>query len=270
MTISNALQKSVKAPTEKLQLSLNDISATTQLFSRASRLRPRLREMLRWENLQADERRLVQDFIGHREANENAIALSLVVVCYGLLEKFVRELLERTVKVIDSELEDFNELPEQLTSENIYRTGIALQSIKSNSPHVTFDFALLARNLGTCYPNSDSYTLNASCFSIGHGILTPRNMEQIFQRIGVKIDWDRFGSNTDLKKLLKEPRTRDCAKAIRNFLEELVKKRNIVAHSGGLEIVVGESEFEAVTEIIPIFCKILVEQVSSELEKRYG
>ena len=270
MSISSTLQAAAKAPAEELILSLEDLSATTQLFARASRLRPRLNAMLRWETLQAEERRLVSEFIEYRDANEKIVSLSLIVVCYGLLEKFVRELLERAVAVINSELKIFDRLPKSLTNENIFRTGVALQSIRGTRSHLKFEYSLLARNLGTCAIGADSYVLNAQCFSFGHGILTPTSIDHLFQRIGVELDWDRFGANSKLKALLGEPRTRDCTKATRNFLEDLVTKRNVVAHSGGLEIVITDNEFERVKNILPIFCTILVEQVATQLQSKYG
>jgi RiboL-PSP-HEPN len=270
MSISSELQNSLRIPVKELTLSFEDISSTTQLFSRASRLRPRLNGILRWDDMEPEERRLVEDFVNHREVDGRLIALSLVVVCYGLLEKFVRELIERAVKAIDAELRNFDRLPESLTQENIFRTGKALQSIKGTRSHDRYEYSSLARNLGTCIPGSGRYTLNAACFSAEPGILTPTNIDQMFQRIGINLDWDKFGSNSALKRLLGEPRTRDCKYAVQKLLRDIVTKRNTVAHSGGLGIVVDDSEFQLIIEFIPVFCTELVEHVAAKLQTKYG
>ena len=270
MRISKYLEATVADPKRELAAKLAEVEAAARLVSVATNLRPRLSEMIRWDELKNYEKKLVGDFIRLHDANSRTVFISLVVICYGSLEDFLRELVERAVLAINASGSHVENLPVSLFEENIYRTGQVLQTVKAKRAESRYDFIALARTLGSCDRTSGSFSLNAECFSFGQGIVSPGGIENSLARVGVSLNWDQFGADAAVRSVLGEMRTRDCAKAARVAVEELVKARNVVSHTGGLEIEVGEDEVFKYTRFLLPFCGVLVKEVGKQLDAKCG
>ena len=270
MSISRYLESAVEDPKRELAAKLAEVEAAARLVSVATNLRPRLNGMVRWEGLQDYEKKLVRDFIQLHEANSRTVLISLLVICYGSLEDFLRELMERSVLAINASGTHVEGLPETIFEENIYRTGQVLQTVKAKRGQRKYNFIALARALGACDGNSGSISLNAECFSFGQGIVSPDGIESSLARVGVKLNWDRFGSDAAVRSVLGETRTKNCAKAARSAVEELVRARNVVSHTGGLEVEVDEEEVFKYTRLLPPFCEVLVKEMGKQLDAKCG
>lgn len=270
MRISENLKSIIVEPRKELDAHLAEVETTAQLVSSAVVLRPRLGKMLNWELLGNYERRLANDFIKHHDGTIGTILVSLFVICYGLLENFIIELVERTILAINSECNDIEKIPRGIRDENILRTGQVLQTVNKEKSKPEYDFVELAQALGSCREKSSNFSLNATCFSFAHGVVSPYNIDKLLSRVGVILNWDKFGANVEIQSVLGNKRTRDCAKSLRSEVETLVRIRNDIAHTGKLDIDVGMNELLKYTKLLPPFCDVLVDEVGKQIDKSVG
>ena len=270
MNLSDALVSEINAPYKELSAKLEGVVSVCRFMDDSLRVRPRLGKMLNWENLDQAEQELATSFISTRDVNDQIFYSSLYILSYGVLEAFIRKVVERAVEVISKCDSKFEELPVQLQNENIFRTGVALQSIRKPSDYYKIEYYKLVDNLGTCVRGNDNFILNCEVFSFNHGVLTPDNIDKLFARIGIEIKWDTFGGNPNLKSLLGETRTRDCTKSVKQYISESVKKRNVIAHTGMTGEQVTKEELDMVARFISLFADVLYKYIADQIEQKYG
>ena len=270
MSISNFFESAVAEPLKELNAKLAEVEAAANFVTAAAVLRPRLGKIVSWERLQKYEKEIASDFIRQRDANSRTVFISLVVICYGSLEDFSREIVERAVGAINAAGDKVGTIPEAIFEENIYRTGQVLQSVRAKRTIRKYDFMELARNLGSCDMAGGLVTLNAECFSFEQGSASPDSIDSSLARVGVRLDWDRFGACSEIQNVLGESRTRDCANAAREAVENLVRTRNLVSHTGGLDIEVSEEDVLRYARFLPPFCGVLVKEVGKQLDALSG
>ena len=266
MRISEVFEAEIAAPKSELEASLAEVESTLHFFSTAMSLRPRLGAVLSWNNLPRYERKLAQDFMDEREASVRAFLLGSCVICYGSLEEFMRNVVERAVRALNAGCTDLDAIPEDVLRENIYRTGQVLQTVKGGLARREYGYTELARALGSCSAGTANFSLNEVCFSFSHGVMSPPNIESLLRRLSVSVDWDRFGENNDIRRVCGESRTRDCSIAVQGWIRSLVNVRNVAAHTGGLNIEVTQEDMETYIGLLPPFCSVLISEVGRQLD----
>jgi len=266
MRISEVLKAEIAAPKRELEANLAEVEATLQFFSAAMVLRPRLGAVLSWPERPGYEHTLAQEFMDKREASVSAFLLGSCVICYGSLEEFMRHLVERAVRALNSGCSDLSDIPESVLRENIFRTGQVLQTVKGGGVRKDYDYTELARALGSCSAGTVDFSLNEVCFSFSQGVMSAPNIESLLQRLSVRVDWDRFGENADIRKICGERKTRDCSVAVQRSVSALVNTRNVVAHTGGLDMEVRQEDIETYIKLLPPFCSVLIAEVGRQLD----
>ena len=268
MSISSRLVAEIATPSMELEAKLAEVEATLSLVSAAIQIRPRLSRMLRWDGLGNYERQLTNQFVGVRDVSTRMVLTGLMVVCYGSLERFLKELVERAVSVLNEECAKLDELPAGIRQENVFRTGQALQTVKDPGNWAEYDYMGLAKSLGSCEDGSIDYSLNARCFTFAQKVMSPTNIDLLLERIGVRLNWDCFGRDDDIKRTFGQTRTRDCSKAVRESVGFLVRVRNVASHTGDLDVELEKQHIDMYVKLLPPFCAILVAEVGKQLEKR--
>jgi len=268
--ISEHFQRKIVDPTKELEAQLSEIELIAKFVSRAITLRPRLNRVIDWDSVATYDRSLVTEFLDLRGANEGALLNSLLVVCYGTFEKFVVELIVRLIESINRSCKDIANVPISILNENIYWTGRILQTVKTQKNLREYNYVELAEGLSTCSVEKSKFTLNAACFAYEAGIMNSRNLEKLFGRVGVSINWDEFGTNDDLICILGASGTRDCSKKLRKTLDELVIVRNIVSHTGGQNIARDVNEVLNYTALLRTFCILLALSIGSQVDKKFS
>ena len=267
MRISEYFQREIADPKRELEAQLREIELTAQFVSKAVALRPRLSRFLNWESIEAHDRPLVSEFVGLRDANSGAVLNSLLVVCYGTFEKFIGELVERLVEAVNQGCKRIEDVPTTIFRENVYLTGRVFQTIKGQEHLKEYDYLRLAKALSTCEKERTDFILNSECFSYQAGIMTSSNLERLLGRMGIGLNWDGFGSHEEIKSILGVRRTRDSSKALRKSLDELVRVRNIVSHTGEMNLVRDVEEVGKYAKLLRTFCTLLALHVGAQIEK---
>jgi hypothetical protein len=263
VSLSDALIREIDAQHRQLNAAMAELGLTAEFARTAFRLRPRLNPMLSWGILQDDDKGLVQNFLDGGGANQAAFFNGLSLVAYGVYENFVVELVGRSALVMARHAGRFDEYP--LCDEHIFRTGQALRSIKGRRRE-GFDYFLLAKNLATCVPGNQAFTINHHVFADDRGSMDVDQIDNLFKRLGLDLDWDRFGAVPDLQDLLGRSGTRNCTNETKRFLNSAVAVRNKIAHTGTGDVDAGMGVHKLM-RFYPIFLAVLVTTVGHSLDR---
>ena len=244
-----------------------EIRAYVNFASAANHLRPWAGRMVDWNTLDADQRTALTGFVSqkdyHVEVGFNGVMVSLA----GTFEQFVRRLIRDGIIWINKSIIQFEKLQEPLRHQNLFLSGRALATVHEPPAEITYDYELLCKNLGTCRAAGGALVLNADAFAVGISNTHAKRIDESLLRIGVEIDWDVFGRNTTLQRLLGETRVRDTANQTQMWLKEFIVTRNRIAHSavGGIQI--SETQLTTAIDVLAAFAPTLAQAVEEVLKK---
>lgn len=98
--------------------------------------------------------------------------------------------------------------------------------------------------------------------------MSPANLTRVLGRLGVSLQWDSFGRDSQIRAVLGLPRTRDCAKAIEADVENLAVDRNSIAHTGQTQRSRDIEDVRRYVRVLPRSCLVLTEQVAKQMDSR--
>ncbi len=252
---------------KEFELAIEDIASSFEFVRAAARLRPRLGDMLHWAILDVEAQRLATTFLQQSAAQESLLYRGLVISLAGAFEQFVRRIIRDSVSAVGKAAALYDNLHENLKRQNLYRTGIALQTIFEPLDYLDLDYELLAKNIGTCFVGSKQPVLNAEAFAIFLSIISPDKLVDALERIHVKLQWDALGKVPELRNALEKKDTRETAKALQEFLKRFGQTRNKIAHTGSSGIVVAETDFDQLLKVFRVFSRALTSVVEVEIAK---
>lgn len=252
---------------KEFELGLDELVSNLEFIRTASRLRPRLKDMLNWGIMDGDAKKLAGSFMSQRAAEESLLYRGMLVSLAGAFEHFVRRVVRDGVLAINGTGLNYDTLDEGIKKQNIYRTGVAFGTIQEPLDYLELDYESLAKNIGTCLVGSKQAVLNADAFTIFLSIISPDNLVKALERIGVKLQWDDLGKVPSMRATLDKRDSRETAKAIQDFLKRFGQTRNKIAHAGSGGVVVTESDFEQLLLFFRNFARGLVPVVENQLAK---
>ena len=113
-----------------------------------------------------------------RDVSGDPIVSSLLVICYGALEGYVSQMIERAVEAVGATCASIDELPESLLVENVFRTGRAYLTAKDGGGHRRFDFPALARALAGVRTRKPRVLAQRRLFRLRDRGCEPRKLEE--------------------------------------------------------------------------------------------
>ncbi len=252
---------------KEFEIAIDELTSNLEFVRVAKQLRPRLGDMLEWQRLNGESKKLATSFMGQRSMEESLFYKGMVVSLAGAFEHFIRRTLRDCILAINRARQKYDTLHEHIQKENIFRTGIALQTVFDPPDYLDLNYELLARNIGTCFSGSERVVLNADAFSIFVSIISPDKLTDALKRIGVKISWDDLGRTHEIRKVLEKDNTRETAKALQESLRNFARTRNKIAHSGSGGIVVTETDLEQLLRLFRTFAVALTSVIETALEE---
>lgn len=254
---------------KEFEAALDDLSGNFEFVRVASRLRPRLGGMLNWGAMDGDAAALAKRFMGQRNGEEALLYRGMVVSLSGAFEEFVRRVLRDGISAINEAGMSYAALEEEIKRENIYRTGLAFQTIHEPLDYLDLNYESLSENMGTCLTASEKAILNAEAFTLFVSIVSPDSLAKSLRRIGVDLRWDELGKVPAVQSVFEKGKTRETAKEIQSFLRKFGQTRNKIAHTGSSGIVISEPDLEQLLAFFRTFAGALASVVETELAKRF-
>lgn len=254
-------------PLKEFAAALDDLSNSLAFSQASSRLRPRLSGFLNWAAMSPEAKGLVDRYLKHTSTEPTPFYRGVVIILGGAFEHFVRNLLHEAVVNVRQSVTSYDALGDHIKKENMRRTGQALGSIFEPLDHFDFDYYELCKNLGTCVPGNEEFTLNAEVFSIYVSNMSPEHLVGALSRLGVDLNWDELGGDAGLQQLFGGTGVRETANEIQGYLGEFIKKRNKLAHTGGGGMIFTSEEVEEFLTFFRLFSKRLAQVLQKRLKK---
>ena len=222
---------------------LSDIEGQLNFVASASRLRPRLNGVVRWE-AGGDETALAADFMRQKDARPEGLYAALLVRTLGALERFVRKCVSESVNRQAAASKTYESLADPLRRRHLVLSGRLLATLDTPSDSVAFSPADLVARLSTCRDGATDFKLNAISFEAVVTGANPSVVEKAFENIGRSDLWDRVGTVPGVDSVLGcgGAGPRETGKRAHERLRDLWKWRNSIAHAGDSEVVVSERE----------------------------
>lgn len=269
MSASTDFEERILPACKSFDASLSSIRNTLSFLKLSERLRPRLGSYLRWDTLDPNSRSLLEEFMNSPKDDNNRPAYGFIVVGYGAFEELVLNITEAAAAWISS-YKKYEELDEQIKTENIYRTGRLLSMIKNLRTDIAIDHKELGSNLGKCYEPSSSYNFNSTAFRYEAGVLDIENLEKLTKRVGIKINWDRVGAIPAIKDYFSENSVRRVAKHACLEWNSYTQLRSRIAHTGGEELSLEFDEIDRKIQFLVRFGEAFKTVYSNEICAKYG
>jgi hypothetical protein len=249
---------------------LEEVRSSISFIGAAMRLRPRLGKLIAWDATLGEAKTLITDFINQRLTDPVTPYRGLLVIISGAFEQLVARLVRDSVAEINARIASYDAIPNAVRDQNIYRTGQAFLTIKHPVDHISIDYGLFSRNIGSCQPGATEFTLNAEAFTTTMKSVTPTHLGDVLTRIGFDLKWDDLGRVTAMQKHFGKTRTRETADQIQSELASFAKQRNRIAHTGSGGVTLTEGDLVNVADFLQIFASnlaILLSNYVGQLKK---
>jgi hypothetical protein len=198
--------------------------------------------------------KLRTDYFEFREVTKQIrlddIFAALLMQAFAAFEWFIRGILLSSIKYIDENTKSYCDLSSNIAMKNIHFSGRALSIQNEAKEYNKIDIDQYCKNLGGCYSDSESFQLNSSAFGMFMKNINSDTLEEMLNRVGYKINWDRICRKNDIKELVNEKTARKAGNAVKEIINNMSSKRNEIAHQGDGSKVVGVSELRGYLNII--------------------
>jgi hypothetical protein len=231
----------------------------------AGRIRPWIQKMVVIDGLDGAQKAALTRFVSQKDYQMETGFNGLYVLLAGVFEQFVRQIVRDGVLWLNKSCATFEDLADELRIQNLYRTGLALSSIHEPPVELALDFEAMCRNLGTCCSGGGDLVLNADAFTSRISNITPKRIADSLERIGVAIDWDVFGRDSQIQKLFGVKKVREAANELGSWLSAFIAQRNRIAHTGAVGIQITENELEKALDVLTAMAPVLARAVADKL-----
>lgn len=182
---------------------------------------------------------------------------AIVISLYGLLEKYIELWIKEYLRNL-STLVAYDNLSESIRDKH-FELSMKLISIIMEGRYAKYSKLRkedIFKKLNNCIENSKSYELNLDAFTMQTGNLMHNRIEEMFKAIDIIISKDLI-RNTELVTLIglsldKIQNTE--SKVLFGEINELVDRRNTIAHGGKIDDLLELSALEPYTEFLEKYC----------------
>ncbi len=249
--------------TDKFQVALDEISKHARFFSYAQNLRRLGHASFAMDRLGDGERALIRSFIESRLEDSAPTFDALYVSICAHFEEFIRDIHRSILVDLNKKYAPVDKLKMQLLKNHVVATGHLMVRSQSYPRAMKLDINAYALNVGGCSPGNAKYVLNADSFTFFFQGCSPEALEELFEKIGMTLEWDTFGRDAGIKNFFRGGGVREVAKLARNFVSDFVKERNSIAHGGARSQSISEQSVIDATLFFKLFSNVLLGQVAS-------
>lgn len=241
---------------EELRNSLAELEADLGFVSLATRLRPRLGEIVNWDAAR-EVVELARKFMSARDARAEGLFGPLLVRLLASLERYARNLVGEALAVHASRAATYDQIPPHIKTRNVALTGTLLAFTESPRDYLTIHIDTLVANLASCKSGNATYQLNAQAFAAAVTGAGAPAIEKALANVGIHDCWDRIGGDGTLAGVLGTKGARATGKQARSRLEELSRWRNHLAHGGDEEVSLTEDQLRECIAFVSAFSAAL-------------
>ncbi|GEM_PF-1495036 len=190
---------------------------------------------------------------------------SVIVSLYGCFEQFVETLIEFYISDLNKIVPNYDELPKSITKNHIELSIELLKNLEKMPKYQDIvTEAQIITNLHSCITVTRNYQVNKEAYSYHLANLRHNEVEKLFNRVGVEKIPNRMLECPDFVKCLQNEQLPLKVGAAWSILNELVTRRNQVAHGGVSSDLLSRDELLNYLSWFEEYGKALYEVVYSE------
>ncbi len=224
--------KEFKLIKDSLDAYLDEVVACSSFLERSLDLRPHIYTMLDNNALDDSKRELVNSFYSHSDLRIDLTHRSVYASNAAYFENFIRKIAIAAIKIQNRKKIKVEKAKVKLIDENIYRSGQALSSIRSPHTYHKFDHSSIADAILNNADNTKELILHPEALVINAGSTTDKNIENLFARGDIIINWDNLCKKSELSNFFSIKGPRETSKETKLRLNNMVEHRNRIAHQG--------------------------------------
>lgn len=178
---------------------------------------------------------------------------AIIISLYGILERYINILIREHIEAIPTIIERYIDFPEKLKEKHLFLSIKMLSSI-NDGKKVLKNMGILKEdilnNLTSCTNNNVSFRLNKEAFLPNSGNLKHNKIVESFQEIDIKLN-DKL-RDTDFSIIRQQ-----SPEIVFNLIDDLVDRRNDIAHGSDIDEILGNVEIERYIEFLKKYGKAL-------------
>jgi len=195
-----------------------------------------------------------------------------IISLYGLLEKYIETWIKEYLDSLSNLVPNYNELDEKIRNNHfelslkLINTIISRESAKDQ--HLTKEEVL--RKLNTCLVSPTNYQINTEAFVLLSGNLKHNKIVEIFKLLNLDLN-NELIKNESLNNevgLQTNEITRTEKDIVYNKINDLVERRNQIAHGSETLYILGISGLEPYIQFLEVYCQAIFETLFEEFIKQ--
>jgi len=194
-----------------------------------------------------------------------------IISLYGLLEKYIEIWIKEYLDSISSLQAKYSEIDEKIRDNHFDQSLKLISTITSyrelaKYQHLTKEQVLI--KLNQCITDTENYRFNTEAFVISSGNLKHKQIVILFQLINVKLN-ELLAYNKTLVDHIKEEKQIQNIDNLKvdtlySSIDNLVGKRNEIAHGSETIDILSKSELEPYIEFLEKYCQAIFEILTEQ------
>lgn len=217
-----------------------------------------LNNIIDWTKITEEQKRSIGLFFKKKDIQvqslNNALFVSIVAEFESFLVITIRSILDK----INLEQIEFKKINDKLISKHIELTGKILSNFYNPPQQINIDFYSICRNIGSCFPDTKSYTLNTEIALFIKQILELESFFEFCTNCNYNISFDIISNDTTLRNVFGTTKVRETSNTIKDYLKETLKNRNRIAHTGQSASDISNKDLRNAAEKFKILAKAIV------------
>lgn len=197
---------------------------------------------------------------------------AVIISLYGLLEKYIEIWIKEYLDSLSKLIPNYNQIDEKIRNNHF---EFSLKLINTITTRETAKYQHLKKEevlqkLNSCIVSPQNYQINAEAFVLLSGNLKHKKIVELFRLLNINLN-SKLVSNENLNHkigLSKGEITRRETDILYNKVNDLVVRRNEIAHGSKIPELLAISELEAYIDFLEVYCQAIFEILFEELIKQ--
>lgn len=188
---------------------------------------------------------------------------------YGILEKYVEIWVKEYLISLSKIIHRYSDIDEKIKA-NHFNFSLDLIRILSSRESAKYQYIHkedVLRKLNNCVLSSENYELNTEAFVIFSGNLKHNKIADLLKPLNINLN-DGLAKNISLNQEigLQVSAYQNADKSILyTKLNDLVERRNCIAHGSEVYDILGISELESYIQFLEVYCQAVFEVLQQDL-----
>lgn len=195
-----------------------------------------------------------------------------IISLYGLLEKYIETWIKEYLDSLSNLVPNYNELDEKIRNNHFELSIKLINSIISRESakyqHLTKEEVL--RKLNNCSVPAVNYQINTEAFVISSGNLKHNKIVDLFKLLNIDLNSELIKHESLTKEIGLQPDeiSRKEKDIVYNKINDLVERRNQIAHGSETLDILGISGLEPYIQFLEVYCQAIFDTLLEKFIKQ--